>query len=61
MKNRLKALVGLFIKSFPTKSEAQAFIGDEGMSIGDYLASSKTSKTNHIKKSIAPDFSETNH
>ena len=31
------------------------------MSIGDYLASSKTSKTNHTKKSIAPDFSETNH
>ena len=31
------------------------------MSIGDYLASSKTSKTNHTKKSIVPDFSETNH
>lgn len=58
---QVKGFGGAIYKSFPTKSEAQAFIGDEGMSIGDYLASSKTSKTNHTKKSIAPDFSETNH
>ena len=31
------------------------------MSIGDYLTSTKTSKTNHTKESIAPDFSEPNH
>ena len=58
---QVKGFGGAIYKLFPTKSEAQAFIGDEGMSIGDYLASSKTSKTNHTKKSIAPDFSETNH
>ena len=58
---QVKGFGGAIYKSFPTKSEAQAFIGDEGMSIGDYLASSKTSKTNHTKKSIVPDFSETNH
>ena len=47
---QVKGFGGAIYKSFPTKSEAQAFIGDEGVSIGDYLASSKTSKTNHTKE-----------
>ena len=58
---QVKGFGGAIYKSFPTKVEAQAFICDEGMSIGDYFASSKTSKLIGVKKSIDPDFSEPNH
>lgn len=58
---QVKGFGGAIYKSFPTKAEAQAFIGDEGMSIGDYLAASTTSKTTDAKKTMTPDFSEHNH
>lgn len=58
---QVKGFGGAIYKSFPTKVEAQAFICDEGMSIGDYFASSKTSKLIGVKKSIDLDFSEPNH
>ena len=59
---QVKGFGGAIYKSFPTKAEAQAFISDEGMSIGDYLSSSKvSSKKLTTGKSIIPDFSEPDH
>ncbi|WP_456156216.1 ribonuclease H1 domain-containing protein [Veillonella sp.] len=59
---QVKGFGGAIYKSFPTKAEAQAFIGDEGMSIGDYLSSSNVSRKKiPTEKSKTPDFSEPNH
>ena len=42
---QVKGFGGAIYKSFSTKAEAQAFIGDEGMSIGDYLTSTKRTQS----------------